>query len=188
MKVKEGINIIFFNKKRAENFIIKDTYIESCNIVKKLPNTLDIEIKERKVRGYVPYMGSYLYIDEYGRVLDIKTSYIEQLPIVKGLNFNEFKIGEILNVDNKDSFEVVVRISQMMTKYELLDFVVSIDVSNPNDIHAYSNNIEVLLGDISDYDRKIRTMSEIIKQIPKEDRGTLDLRDMSKPIIFKYLT
>ena len=188
MVIQEGMNTFFASTSKAENSFKDDPYIESCKVNKKLPNTIDIDIKERKVRGYVPYMGSYLYIDEYGRVLDIQTSYTDHLPIVKGLEFSQFKLGELLQVKNDESFDVIVRIAQMMTKYELLDLVVSIDVSNPSDIRAYSNNVEILLGDISDSDKKIRTMAEILKKIPESDRGTLDLKDMTKPIIFKYLT
>ena len=82
----------------------------------------------------------------------------------------------------------MVIIAQMMTKYELLDTVVKIDVSNTQNIKAYLNKIEVNLGDISNSDQKIRTMAEIVKKIPEGDRGTLDLSDISKPLVFKYLT
>jgi len=61
-------------------------------------------------------------------------------------------------------------------------------VSDTENIIAYVKKIEVNLGDVSNSDQKIRTMGEIIKQIPEGDRGTLDLSDISKPIIFKYLT
>ena len=76
----------------------------------------------------------------------------------------------------------------MMTKYGLLDMVVKIDVSNPKNIHAYVNQVDIRLGDIKDCDQKIRTMAEIMKTIPAEDRGTLDLSDVTKPIVFRYLT
>ena len=53
---------------------------------------------------------------------------------------------------------------------------------------AYVYKVEVNLGDMSNGDRKIRTMAEVIKNINENDRGSLDLSDLSKPIIFKYLT
>ncbi|MBR5467718.1 MAG: hypothetical protein IKU80_00645, partial [Firmicutes bacterium] len=87
-----------------------------------------------------------------------------------------------------EAFNVMVIIAQMMTKYDLLDNVVRIDVSDTNNIIAHVKKIEINLGDISDSDQKIRAMGEIIKQIPEGDRGTLDLSDVTKPIVFKYLT
>ena len=79
-------------------------------------------------------------------------------------------------------------IAQLMNKYELLDIVVKIDVSDINKVTAFVNNIEVNLGDMSNGDQKIRTMGEVVKNLGPNDRGVLDLSDLSKPIVFKYLT
>lgn len=187
IELKEGVNTVMFNSFSAEKILKEDPYIEKVKIKKSFPNTINVEISERLVRGYVPFMGSYLYIDEYGRVLDIQKSFTDILPVVEGLVFSEFRLGEVLDVENKEAFNVVVTVSQMMVKYNLLDIVVRIDVSDTENIYAKMNNIDVLLGNIEDCDEKIRLMSEIVKQIPENDKGTLDLRDLSKPIIFKYL-
>ena len=186
--ISEGMNIFAFSAIKKELDLEENTYFEKVNISRKFPNTLKIEIKERLVRGYVPYMGSYLYIDEYGRVLEISSGFTKQLPVVRGLSFDSFTIGEKIDADNTEAFNVMVIIAQMMTKYEVLGEVVEIDVSDTSKIMAYVGNIEINLGDISDCDRKIRTMGEIIKKIPEGDRGTLDLSDLSKPLVFKYLT
>lgn len=186
--LREGMNIIVFNRFSAKKILEDDQYIDNAKISVRLPDTINIEIEERKVRGYVPYMGSYLYIDEYGCVLDVQPYFKETLPVVKGLDFNKFQVGKTLTVKNQESFDVIVKIAQMMTKYNLLDIVVEVDVSDPHNILAYVNKVDVTLGDIADCDEKIRTMAECIKNIPEGDRGTLDLSDMSKPIVFKYLT
>ncbi len=186
--LSEGMNLFAFQKGKAEKLLLADNFVESATIKRKLPDTIEISIKERKVRGYVPYMGSYLYIDEYGRVLTVESFYKDNLPVVEGLEFDRFQLGEILQVDNPDSFDVVVKMSQLIIKYNILESVVKIDVSDPKNIHAYVNKVDILLGDINNADEKISMLSEIIKKIPEEDRGTLDLRDMDKPIVFKYLT
>lgn len=186
--IQEGMNIFAVKFGSAKKKLLESPYIEEVSIKVSLPSTVAINIKERKVRGYVPYSGSYLYIDEYGRVLEVKKNFTEDLPLVTGLKFSSFQEGEILQVENRKSFEIVVMMAQMMTKYELLNMVVEVDVSDPDNIIAYVNKIEVYLGDGSDCDMKIRTMAEIIKNIPEGDRGTVDLSDMSKPLIFKYLT
>lgn len=189
INLAEGANCIFFGSKRAEKLLKEDPYIESVTISRKLPSAITVEIKERKVRGYVPYnMGAYLYIDEYGRVLDVETSFEKRLPLVEGLDFNNFQKGQLLSVSNQESFDVVVKFAQMMTKYNLLDLVVRIDVSDPKDICAYVNHVKVLLGDISDCDQKIRTMAAIIEKIPEKDKGVLDLKNIKGPLIFQYLT
>ncbi len=82
-----------FSKGRAEKTLEKSPYIASAKISAKLPHTMRITIKERKARGYVPYMGSYLYIDEEGRVLEVAGICRDALPLVKGLKFDSFTEG-----------------------------------------------------------------------------------------------
>ena len=183
-----GENLFAFSSQKANKILCADTYVEGVKITKSFPSTINIEINERKVRGYVPYMDSYLYIDEYGRILEIKGSFTDPLPVVTGLNFDSFQLGEKIEADNKDAFDEVVVIAQVMTKYEMLDTVVKLDVSNTEKITAYVNKIEINLGNITNCDEKIRTMAAVVKQIPEKDRGSLDLSDLSKPIVFKYLT
>lgn len=194
INLSEGMNLFAFNGFSAKKKLLADSYIEDVKIKRRIPNTIVLEIQERKVRGYVPYMGSYLYIDEFGRVLDVQTSFHKPLPVVKGLDFGgAWQAGELLAVKNQESFDVIVKIAQLMTKYSLLDIVVEIDVSDPGNITARVNKenvakVDIALGDVTDCDEKIRTMAEIMENIPEKARGFLDLRDLSKPLIFQYLT
>ena len=189
--LNEGDNILFFGKGKAAQVLEQDPYIADAKLSMRVPDTIIIEVKERKVRGYVPYMGSYLYIDEAGRVLDVQEACHEALPVVKGLAFGSFTLGEVIPVENPEALDVVLQISQMMEKYELLDIVVEIDVSNPKSIYAYVNQVQIILGDLENGDTKIRYMAEVMKTIPEEDRGTLDLSELDKPngtVVFRYLT
>ena len=188
ISLSHGDNLILFGKGKAEKLLEQDPYIADAKLKAQLPSTMVIQVKERKVRGYVPYMGAYLYIDEEGRVLETKSAIGEAAPVVKGLKFDSFLLGEVLPAENKDSLLVVLQMSQLMKKYNLLDMVVEIDVTDPDDVYADVNQVEIHLGDMKDADQKVRIMGEIMKTIPKEDRGTLDLRNLSKPIIFQYLT
>lgn len=186
-----GDNLFLFGKGKAEKKLEESPYIASAKLSRKLPDTIVITVKERKVRGYVPYMGSYLYIDEEGRVLEVQDAYQEALPLVKGLSFGSFTEGEVIPVENPEALDMVLRISQMMEKYELLDLVVEIDVSNPEDIYAYVNQVQIHLGKMENGDMKIKYMAEIMKKIPKEDRGILDLSTLDNPkanVVFRYLT
>ena len=113
------------------------------------------------------------------------------VSLVKGLAFGNFTLGEVIPVENPEALDVVLNISQLMEKYELLDLVVEIDVSNPKNIYAYVNQVQIILGDMENGDTKIRYMAEVMKTIPEEDRGTLDLSELDKPngtVVFRYLT
>lgn len=186
--LRKGTNIFLYDKNKATEILNQNHYIEYAEIVAELPNTLHININERKVRGYVPYAGSYLYIDEYGRVLDVQNETQKALPVVYGLKFDQFRLGELLDAKNKESFDVVVLISQMITKYELLNNIMEIDVNDPENITASINQIEIRFGSIENCEQKMAYLAQILSTIPEKDRGVLDLSDMSRPIVFRYLS
>lgn len=189
--LRKGTNIFLYDKNQATEILNQNHYIEYAEIIAELPNTLHININERKVRGYVPYAGSYLYIDEYGRVLDIQDEMKKALPVVYGLQFDQFRLGELLDTKNKESFNVVVLISQMITKYELLSNHINamkIDVTDPQNIIASINQVEIRFGSVENCEQKMAYLSQILDKIPENDRGVLDLSDMSKPIVFQYLS
>lgn len=188
ISLSQGDNLVLFSKSKAEKTLEQDPYIADAKLSKSLPHSITIQVTERKARGYVPYMGAYLYIDEEGRVLETQSAFYETLPVVRGLRFDSFVLGEVLPAENKEALLAVLQMSQMMKKYNLLDLVLEIDVSDTEDIYAYVNHVEIRLGSMHDSDQKIRILGEIVKTIPEEDRGSLDLRDLSKPIIFRYLT
>jgi len=188
LDIDTGDNLFLFGRLEASRILKNNPYVDDFDISYSYPDTVTIEIKERLVRGYVPYMGAYLYIDDYGRVLEINKETKDNLPVVEGLVFDSFAIGDLIDAENKEAFDIMVDTAQLMNKYELLDSVMRIDLSDTSRVLAYVNNVEVNLGDMSDGDQKIRLMAEIIKNIDKKDRGTLDLSDISKNIVFKYLT
>lgn len=186
--LKQRANVFLYDKKKAVEILNANNYIESAEITVHLPSTINIDITERKVRGYVPYAGSYLYIDEYGRVLDVQNETQKALPVVYGLKFDQFRLGELLDAKNKESFDVVVLISQMITKYELLNNIMEIDVDDPENITASINQIEIRFGSVENCEQKMAYLSQILSTIPEKDRGVLDLSDMSRPIVFRYLS
>ena len=185
--LQAGDNAILFNRRKAEDILRQDPYIRDARLILELPDTIVISLQERKVRAYIPYMGSYLYIDEEGRVLDVQSSYVNGLPLIKGLVFSGFHKGEILEVEEPKALNTILQISQMIEKYDLSDFAVTIDVSDLNEITASVNQIQVQLGNMENMDQKIRNMAQIVQTIPENDRGTLDLHDLSD-MRFEYLT
>ncbi len=181
-------NLFAFNTIEGKKKLLENSYIKNVSFQRKLPNILNIIITERKIRGYVPYMNSYLFIDDEGRIIDVKSSIEEKLPIVVGLSFKSFEVGKILQADNSDAFNVVVEFTKLMAKYEIIDDVVRIDVSNTDSIHLYINDIDVIFGNFDDYNWKISALNEILKKLPENSKGFLDISSSDKTPIFTLIT
>lgn len=188
MKLDKQTNILSFNSFVAKRRVKSNYYIEDVNVKRKLPNTVTINITERKIVGYIPYINNYIYIDKEGMVVDVKSSYTEPLPIIYGLKFDSFIIGEKLKTDNDEAFEVVMEITNIIKNKENLNQILKIDVSDLNDIHLYMEKLDIILGDREALNIKMNTLNEILKNFIPEEKGVLYIDDINKSPIFKYIT
>lgn len=179
-------NLFAFNTFKAADTLKKNNYVKDVSFKKTLPHTLVINVEEYRVRGYIPYMNSYLYIDEEGRVLDSRPDMIKQLPIVTGLKFDSFTIGEVLQTDNPQTYKAVKDMSTLFTNYELLSDVIKVDVSDTENIHLYVDKVDVKFGSFDNANDKILTLNEILKQMDTTVAGVLDLTAATPT--FKYMS
>ena len=191
MNIRDGDTIFFWNSPAARRRMLENNYVDCVEIdINYTSRRVTIKIRERILSGYVEYVdGIFLYIDERGRVLDSATSFIERLPVVVGLEFTEFTVGEPLKVNNPVSFDLVVTLAQLLNRYQMSQDIVRIDVSRPDDIHLFIKNIDVEFGDISGAEEKIRTVQAIMDEYLNDvdEGGFLNIRDINRPPRFKPL-
>ena len=70
--------------------------------------------------------------------------------------------GEILPVQNTDALAVILEISQLMEKYELLDEVVKL-MFQAEGYLCPMNQVQIHLGNMTNGDMKIQYMQQIVK-------------------------
>ena len=156
-----------------------------------IPDTKTASGNELYSCGYVPYVDSFLCIDMDGKVLSVTDSVYDNLPVIEGLRFNNFTIGSYLETDNSEVFNTVASLILLFKKYELGEnFINKINVADLDDIHLYTNNVEVAFGSEEDADEKIRTLKEIIANlhVAENVKGLLDIRVIGRQYIFTVLT
>ncbi len=188
MKLDKTTNILSFNRLIAKRRLKSNYYIQDIKVTKKLPNTVIINVTERKIVGYIPYISDYIYIDKDGMVIDVKSSYTQPLPIIYGLKFDSFIIGENLKTDNDEAFEIVMEITNSIKDKEYLKEILKIDVSDLEDIHLYMENLDIVLGNREAINIKMNTLNEILKNFTPTEKGFLYIDDINKAPIFKYIT
>ncbi len=179
-------NLFAFNTLKAAAALKQNNYVKDAGFEKQFPNTLVINVDEYKVRGYIPYMNAYLYIDDDGRVLDSRPDMAKQLPVVTGLKFDSFTIGEVLKTDNPRTYAAVKEMSGYFGNYDMLENVIKVDVSDTENIHLYVDKVDVKFGGFDNANEKIMTLNEILKQIDTSVAGVLDLTAATPT--FKYMS
>ncbi|MGL4345492.1 MAG: cell division protein FtsQ/DivIB [Cellulosilyticaceae bacterium] len=170
--IKPQSHILSLRTQKAKVAVMQLPYIEEVEITYTFPNHIQIQVVESGPVGYVKFLDSYLCIGEKGHVLEQVMQPYLNIPVIEGLKFRKFTIGDVLPLENEDHFLTVVEIMSSLKKYEYDKKIDSIDVSNLEQIHLYVDKLDVIIGNIRDFDKKVKWLAEIHQEYPM---GVLDL-------------
>lgn len=85
-------SLIFLNNSEIENLLLQNSFIDSFKVKKKYPNTLKIEIFEKKPFAILFYKKKKFYLSEKIELIEFKDlKNFKDLPYIFG-NKDEFKI------------------------------------------------------------------------------------------------
>ncbi|NLY86483.1 MAG: FtsQ-type POTRA domain-containing protein [Tissierellia bacterium] len=165
--IKVGDNIFKISTKEGENNLKSLAYIKDVKIKRKLPKEILIEVVERKELLQIKNISSLALVDEEGYILDLKSHEDENLPLINGLNIDNKKIGENINVteDMKLNFEFIKEGHAL----GLLQKMKEVDMADNDNINIELNNgILIAFGDINNVKYKMSLLNEIIKDINRK--------------------
>ena len=124
---------LFKNSKSKITSNIKQTpYVESVIIKRKLPDTIDIQIKERKRSYMLKFVNGYVYIDTQGYILEISEEKLK-LPIISGYKTEEEKIseGNRLITEDLENLNNVLKITNSLEEIDVAkEIITNIDITN----------------------------------------------------------
>lgn len=70
LNLEQNKNIFFYDLKKLENRVKESTYVKDCEIKRKIPNKLIVNVKEKNIIGPLYNGKSYCYIDDQGKFVD----------------------------------------------------------------------------------------------------------------------
>ena len=77
----------------------KIPFIDKYEVKVKSFNKVKITVYEKKITGYVKYMGSNMYFDKDGTIVESSPKELDSVPLVTGLTFDKIVLNEnIANV------------------------------------------------------------------------------------------
>jgi len=167
-EIKTEENILKFKKSDAIKNIKENPYIESVEIKRKLPGTVQIDVKERIPQYSVEFMEKYVYISSQGYLLEISED-SKGLPIIQGIVTPEEEIeaGKRLCIEDLEKLEDVIKIMNIAKENELDSKISFINIKNKNEYVLYleEENKKVHLGDNTNLSNK---MIYVVALIEKE--------------------
>ncbi len=176
--IEKGTNLFKVRKREVINNIKQNAYVESVTINRKILDTIEINVKERKVAFMLEYKGSYAYIDNNGYILEISSEELDGISKLKGYKTLEenINVGEKLGKEDIENLKVVLKILDVAENYEIRQYISSIDIEDSSNYILYlkSENKTVYLGDTTNLDIKILYLQSILEK-EKDSSGTLHL-------------
>lgn len=152
------LDLAYFN---ATDKLMALPYIAKVNIKYQFPGKVIIDVVEKAPFAYVQFKGTYLCLNEQGQVIEQSQEKHHELPTIDGLKFNSFKNEETLPILNQDNWLTAVEVLKSLEKYHYVDKVNEIDIHNIEEIHLYVDKLDVIMGGIGDFDKKIEVLIQI---------------------------
>jgi cell division protein FtsQ len=168
-----GKNVLKFKKSETIENLKKHPFIDEIIVNVILPDTIKITVSERSVAGAVSYLGSHVYIDKNGYILEI-TQGLDNLeyPLIINMEVSPPRVGNKISFMEKSSQDIIINILQVLREKEMLQTIKSISLDQYNNILLTcnrNNQIKILHdGDIS---YKIGFLEEILIYLQEKEVG-----------------
>ena len=105
---------------------------------------MEIIVYEKSVVGYVSYMGSYMYFDKDGIIVESSSNKLEGIPWVTGLKFGHIALHQPLPVENTRIFDEILNLTQLLSTHEITASLIL------GDITVYLGSNDQMSGKISE--------------------------------------
>ena len=179
--VEIGDNMLRIRKGEVSRSICEDLpYIASVKVEFKLPDTLQLKVTQAKEKYLIVGKGSYLCLDENGKVLSLKKKKAKEGQYrIEGFEQQTAREGEIYepNENNAERYEAAKKLAAQLEKNELTKANL-LQLGDLNRILVqYDGRINIYLSGTEKLEEKIALVAGVIKnQISQSSKGYIDAR------------
>jgi len=171
-------NLLFFSLYNKFFGINKLPFVEDIEVSCENLHTVNLHVYDKTISGCINYMGQYIYFDRDGVVLQSMQEKKEGVPVVTGINFVAFAVGEAFDVKDSSLFATIMNLSQLINHYQIP--AKRIHVSDGG-VVLYSGDIEIVLGKKEMYDDEVSALSSVLKTATEEGlKGTIDMKNFQE--------
>lgn len=163
--IKIGDNLYKLSKKQIISNIKQNPYVESVQVKRMLPNSVEIIIKERQATYVLEVGNGYMTINNQGYMLELEADNTG-LPIINGFSTEKENVveGKRLNEEDLTKLGTVLKIIDSINVNGITEKVTSIDVSSKQNYTLIFEEEQktVYLGDASDISTRIFKLKNIL--------------------------
>lgn len=172
---KYSDNELFFMIFEKIYGINKLPFVEDIEVTFENRNTVTLRVYDKTISGCIKYMGQYVYFDKDGTVLQSMKEKKDGVPVVTGIKFGTFTVGEVFRIKDESLFTTIMNLSQLITHYDIT--IERLHVGE-DQILLYSGGIKVILGKKTMYDDEMSALSGVLETTAKKKMsGTIDMQN-----------
>lgn len=142
-----------------------DLRIEEVSVRRKLPDTIEVTIKERKPVATIVCDYGYLDLDKSGKIIDSYKNLKEmQIPMISGATVRDKYIGD--EVDDKMVKEILNFLQKINS--DSLNKISEVAIVSENYIVAYTNterSVQIRIGKLERLEEKARLTEDFLKNL-----------------------
>ncbi len=186
-KINIDENIFRFSSKQVAENVKENAYIDSVEVKRKIPNTVEIIVTEREAKYQLEYGNAFVYIDGNANILEISNENAN-LPIIRGYSTTQegIQVGNKLINEDYNKLLTVEKFLRAAKSNEIYDIITYVDISNDNDykFELPSKGKVAYLGNDTNINDKILTLKEILTR-EEGKNGQIFINDSNKMPYFR---
>ena len=176
--------LVIFYKNRTGKYG-EIPFVEKYSVKLSGLTSAELILYEKNLVGYVEFMGSNLYFDRDGTVIESSKEKIENVTRVTGLEVSSVVLGRTLPLENEELLDELLAVTQFLTAQKaevngkttlLMDITDRIHFNGSSQIILYLGDIAVNLGKGTLLEEKLSEMKAILPELSGMS-GTLHLEN-----------
>ena len=171
-EIDRSFLVILYREKTGKHR--KFPFIISYEVELTGSDSCDIIVYEKKPIGYVTYMGSRMYFDKDGMVIESTDGELSGIPEIEGLRFGKIVLNKKLEVRGSAVFEKILNIASQTETYEIPLKTIQIDETGNVTIVVSGGDLKVKLGSDDAYPEKLSLLNDVYEKLEGK-KGTADL-------------
>lgn len=140
-------------------------FVETIDVEYHGPRTVTLRVYDKTISGCIKYMGQYVYFDKDGIVLQTLQEKKEGIPVVTGIDFGTFVVGEAFRVEDEEVFNSIMNLSQLVAHYQIPAKQIHVQAG---ELVLYTGNLKIFLGRKKLYDDELSNLSRVLEKASEE--------------------
>ncbi|AOY77426.1 cell division protein FtsQ/DivIB [Clostridium formicaceticum] len=160
-------NIFQYKLIDIEKNLLSHPFIKEVSLQRKLPNRIIVTVREREKYAIIPYMGSYIYIDQDKVVLQVSENYLaEDLILITGVEFQSFNLGDQVDISKEPLLDAAIELIEASKLVTIGELISEINIGQEDYIKLVTfDGIEVLIGNKTDMAYSVLALKEVLTNL-----------------------